>query len=454
MKSRAFTLIEVAVALAIGSVIAAAALLTLLNAHSAQQNAVAKAALARDAELVFDIIGKDITAMGVGVPRGDRIDVPDFVGTREDHQLRPLIRIGKPDNIVFLGDLPYPNADLNGIVTVADVGGGAALNHLDVTSEISPCVPSAGGATSYQCDNTTATLLTGPSGGVFGAGDICDAGHPSSRLCPWALNKWESGSHHVHLVVGAVDGGWYEREWNGSATATDGPYLGIALSNGAGSGNTFNSGGAPAVQLDEMFQKNAGGYAATVDRVFWSLEDSATPGNACPAGSTDCVLLRRQCWGRIVDPGAANFPKVGNGNFRSTATPTDCAPPTDGTGWETVMTGVSAFTLTYNDESGTSITGTWDLDSAAKVASVDVSLALSRKVSGSVQTSDFQMKKRFYIDNFGGLIDNAGAAAAPAGHAPHPGGHGHGGCGFLGFLFGCGHHFGFFSHGGHHGGHH
>jgi hypothetical protein len=388
-----------------------------------------------------------VSSAGAGVPRGYRIDSSDFPGpVIEDHELRPLVRVGASDHIAFVGDLPYPNAELNGITTIADLAGGGAFDELYLTSELTPCVPQSSGAGSYSCPNETRALVPGPAaGGVFPVTDRCtQAAGAGKRLCPWGMNKWQGNP--VQLVLGGVDGSWYERQWDFASTASNGPYFGINLTGGRPSGTSFVAGpsglknpdlvGRPAGAA--LFSSNGGGFVSNVDRVFWSFEKKGAPGAACPGPNQGCVLLRRQCWGPLVDPGNGNFPGVTASAYRSDKTPTNCAAPANGTNWETVMTGVDSFVLSYFDDAGAPITAAWDLGTAVDVESIGVDLVLSRKIAGTTAVSTYRSSQRFFINNNGGLVSLPPPPGAPP---PPPPAHNHGGCGH--------HHCGQHGHGDH-----
>lgn len=409
---RAFTLIEVLVGLVIGAIIATAAVATLSQVYQFQSEIVGRNNAARDAELVIDMFGRDLTFAGAGVPRGLRKDVPDFSAPVEPHQLRPLFRAAKPDHIVFVGDLPYPNAELNGFAHLVDLKtfGGTNEHGLAIMSEVSGCVPPSSAPGSYTCSTSAQSLF---GAGVLTGADCVFATRTSSRSCPWALNKYQAGSNNVHLVVGTTDGGWYEREqaFVGAQIEDEDPYLVLHPEHGSGDGNGFVlNGDADDTDLvaAELLVPAGSAFIAHIDRVFWSFE--ATAGGACVA-PPNCVLRRRQCWGMVDDPGAADWPVIADAPFRSDRTPLHCDPlNNDGTGWETVMTGVDAFTLQYFDSAGVALTGAWDAAQSARVKAVHVELALTRPVVGTNRTMLHRVQKQFFIENRGGLLNTPAAS--------------------------------------------
>jgi len=400
---RAFTLIEVLVATTMMLVVLAGAVAVFTFAVTVQAEGIIRNQLARDGQLVLDTLGRDLSFAGVGVPRGFRGDVADFTGgTRESHQLRPVFRRFKAAHLVLVGDLPYPNADLHGVVAVAHIDP-ATDAAVAVTSELSPCVPTSAVPGDYRCEPHLASSL-----GPFPAGDACTAANPTARTCPWAMHKWQRrNTAPVHLVFGGIDGRWFEREWNIPNTVGVGPYLALALEPTSPDGNTY-TGTAPALPQSSFFASRGGGFVAQLDRVFWSLEEPGAPGTPCSSiAAPFCVLRRRQCWGAVVDPGAADFPVVGDGAYRADRTPTDCAPPFDGTDWETVVTGVRALGLRAFDATGVELVGAWTPAQAALVASVEMELVLEARVPGTARTLSQRLRQRVHIKNRGGIDGGA-----------------------------------------------
>lgn len=396
----AFTLVEVLVATTIMLITLTGAVSVFTFAVGVQSEGMVRNQLARDAQLVVDMLGRDLSSAGVGVPRGFRADPADFTGgTRESHQLRPLFRRFKPDHLAFVGDLPNPNADLNGIVQISHIKDDD--HRTFVTSELASCVPPASSPGIYVCDTATASPL-----GPFPAADACREGQGGARTCPWGMNKWQMrGGSPVRLVYGGIDGSWFEREWDMTQFATsEPPYFGMHIRHSGPNGNTYDSSGAHALPQTSFFGSRGGGFIAQIDRVFWSLENPGAPGTACSATTAPfCVLRRRQCWGGIDDPAAATFPSVGDGAFRASNTPTNCTPPFDGTDWEIVATGVRALNLEAFDAAGVALTGAWTPPTAARVASVEFELVLEGLVKGNGRTLTQRMRQRVHIKNRGGI---------------------------------------------------
>lgn len=410
-----FTLIETMVSLVVAATITAVALDVLLGTLQAQREVGAKAKLARDAQLVVDRFTFDTAYLGAGIPRGFRADPADFTGgSRASHQLRPPIRIGRADNLVFVGDLPFENADLPGLAKFVDVdrgwdGSGAANDQIMVSSELCPCVPPATIPGSYSCTCRNRTLV----GGSFAAADDCNASQKNARLCPWSLNKWQRlGDDNAYVVLGNATGDWHYRRTalNSAAIDDDEWGLQVKLDRWRPAGNTGDDTAAGAANLDvNKFHKPIGSaFVAVPDRVFWSYETAA--GAACPTGATDCVIRRRQCWGRLVDPAVTTFPGVTDTAFRSTSEPDNCTAGADGTPWETLATQVASFSLRYFASSASEVTGSWTPAKASTTRLVELTFTLKTRVgSREVAVSE---SRRVYLNNAGGIL---GAALADGG---------------------------------------
>lgn len=374
-------------ALTIGAILTTAATATLLVARNAAAESALKASMARDGQLVMDNIERDLAFLGAGVPKATNAD---SAGVAVGRSMLPVVRAGLSSNLVFIGDLPYPNAEVPGIAGLARVNAGAPSRTLTVTDEISgPCVPPASNATA-KCLTGNTTLVPG----TYAAADNCDALQPTARTCPWGMRKWQNGSGgDTFLTFVDIAGNWYSRKLTGIDAGTpvlafEGLYTGVALTAGFPAG-------AGADDIDPSTFLGAG-YVANIDRVFYALEDPTSPGSAC--GSTTCALYRNQCWGSVGDPTAAGFPAAGTGFIGTTVAPSNCTAGSDGTGWETLATGISSFSFTYFQNNAV-LSAPLNAGDRTNVRAVEVNLTMTKKVPGQTRNAVVNMRRRFFLNN-------------------------------------------------------
>jgi type II secretory pathway pseudopilin PulG len=419
MKTRGekgFTLIELMVALGMALAITTAAMGVLMSAMKTQKEATMRAELARDSQFLIDTLSRDLAYLGAGVPRGfegnftgNLIASGVFVTnttaaqltTAAPDQLRPALRIGDDDYLAFLGDLPYPNADLNGIVGTGQMDA-LVDNSTDIAvqSELSPCAPPASAPGNYVCDTRTESYIQGVGGAA------CTQSSINQPTCPWGMNKWQAdGGGFVPLVFSAVDGTWYRRRWNRATMAANGGRAQISLNAAqpAGTGGQLPTKGFVQSTV-------GGGMGAQLDRVFWSVRDS---GGAAGCGTPPCTLLRRQCWGwnlaGAVDPASASFPVAGGAAIRPPTVPGDCTTDTQGTDWEEIAGDVEEFTLSFfgpadlpSSPLGTAIS----IASAANTRVIEVDFLMRRDIPGDAngRTMEQRTVRRFWLENAGGIV--------------------------------------------------
>lgn len=421
-----FTIIELMVVIIISLTISGMALGALLEVKRIQQEASARNQMSRDAQLVMDQLGYDLNYFGVGVPEAFPATSQPTISAAAANQMRPALRQAKTTGLVFAGDLPYPNAELNGIVFVA--ARSSDNDHkIAVTSEISPCVPArAGAGVNYTCDpeNESSPFASHVPSDYTSADTCTEAnGWPSApslpaRLCPWGQNKWQRASdNRVALTLGSPGGTWYALKWPDSPPFDDITFAGSTESNGFGLHlyHGFPSSGESEEDDDEsgehelplsIVNSNGSGtaYVAHIDRVFYSLESG--------------TLYRRQCWGAThaggVDPGHTSWPMVSDALSTTASTPSFCSAPTDGTGWETLVSGVGTFALRYFDRENVEVDVTpFTPEKAAKVRVVEATITVSRtNYPRAGQTISHTLTRRFHLRNWGGI---AGIAASLGG---------------------------------------
>lgn len=400
-KPRAFTLIEVIIALSLGALLMAGVLYIFNMTRYTAVAAGTRAEMARDAQLVLDTLAKDLAHTGAGVPLGTCQDVSCTAAST----LTPFIRRAQPHSLVLLGDMPLPNSELSGIGLLTHLDGDATSENVAVQSEISgACTPYATTVdvftgSAQHCKTSKTTPLVFPDIDVTSTTDDCFEGQTNRRTCPWALNKWRTlGNDHssnvaTSFVAVEVDGDFYTRRWSGTFTGVDG-WTGIRLSAGS-------LGGAPTLPRDAMYNSVGGAYLSTIDRVFWSVENA--DGTEC--SGTFCRIKRKQCWGEIQNPGSATFPSAGTSFIGSASSIDLCAPAAsdaeagDGTAWETLATNVESFTVTYYQSPTTSLGSAVASASLPLIRAVDVELTIKRTPPGGGQALRHTAKQRFLLEN-------------------------------------------------------
>lgn len=406
-SARGFTLIELMVALGMALAVTTAALGVLLMVVDTQREGQKRNALARDAQLAMDLIAHDLGYAGVGVPRGYEADADgNLIGavtTDAAAQLRPAIRIAQDDYLFFVGDLPYPNAELNGIAQPSMLQGNpanlnASVGRISVSSSLSGCAPGSGGG--YVCDTTVSTTFDV-------GGSNCTSASSTQPTCPWGLKKWQvDGSGEVPLLFGSFDGRWWRRSWNMSSGGTDSNRVMIDFGDGDLPVNGFVGFGV------------GGGFIATLDRVFYSLDE---PNGAACGGSGGCVLRRKQCWGwgDSLRPGDSSFPaRLGTPPRLSGGTIASCdasAASRTGTPWEAVVEDVKSLDFEYFDATGAQLsTDITDAAELARIRTIRVTLVLERELREGI-TLDYTLQRQFYLENAGGLISDPQTTHASGG---------------------------------------
>lgn len=413
-STRAFSLLELLVALSMAAVIATAAITMFLNVRFSSLEIASRAQMARDGQVALDAIERDLRFIGAGVPLGTNGDASSTSASNKS--LLPILRVARDDNLVFLGDQPYPNAELPGLASLAYVGASGSSGHrIAVTSETSGfCIPPNGatGSGLFGCETSKTTLLpdlTSAGNCANGTGVITTsstaADFTAARTCPWGMNKWQLGaSGLVYLTLVDGEGRWYERRNQSSGLGggdVDGRYMGLHLE------HDFPASGDHFVGRPRFFANAGGSYVTVMDRVFYAVEQTASPGTACTgAVGSDCMLRRRQCWGRLQDPTNATFPAAGTSSFvGSSSTQLNCDAG-DGTAWETVVSGVEDVTFRYFQDATTQVSGSGTgapLSSAqaSTVRAIEVEVRLRKKIPGSSPARFLTdvLRRRFFLSN-------------------------------------------------------
>lgn len=389
----AFTLLELVVGTTMSLAIAGFAMSTLLATQSTQRETQLKNAVTRDAMYMLDSVGGDLALAGVGVPYGG--DVEGLANS-----MRPVFRVAAAQQMTFLGDLPLPNSDFNGLATVANVGT-ADNRGIAVSSELTLCPPPSGGG-GYVCNTARHGLV--PIAATDA--DLCDPSNLATRTCPWALGKWQptGAAGAQDIIVSSASGVWAQRRlpYSGATPASIdvGNFRGVLISNTAPNGYPGGLDGGTFVT-----PRIGTSFISTVDRVFYSVEREDNSGT-CTATDRKCKLFRRHCWGTVADDSSAGFPAAGSPPLNIGAIPAACDPPLNGTRWEPVANNLESLTFRYFDRDGIELTTPVSNAELPNIAAVDVELIIARVIGPDRPDTLLRqrMQRRFFVeagDGFG-----------------------------------------------------
>lgn len=412
-RPRGTTLIEMMIVLVIAFLISALALQALLEVKRVQDEANVRNQMFRDVQLAIDHIGHDLNYVGLGVPAGlAAVAEQSSLSAAFTDQMRPVVRRAKAGSFAMVGDLPYPNAELPGIMNVAAVATSGNPHKVTLTSELSPCVPArSGAAAGYTCDpEDPESVFASRVPSDYGGADRCTEStlwpNPA-RLCPWGQNKWQPGSNSkVQFVLGAPDGTWYVLRWPRVTSSSSSNYTdeenGIALH------LDHDHPGSNEHDLDADLVINSSGagsaWVSQLDRVFYLL-DSGT-------------LYRRQCWGAVwsssVVAGDTSWPDVGDTALTLATNPAFCSVPDEGTGWEPVVSNLTSLSFTYRDRDDAVVdVAALTPEEAASIRTVEVDVRLERTNTPALgRTVSTSLRRRFHLQNAYGIV---GAPAAAGG---------------------------------------
>lgn len=326
MRRRGFTLIEVVIGLTMAVFLAATAMSFLVTIRKHAVEASVRAQMNRDGQVLLDLFEHDLVYFGAGVPFGLGPSGQDLI---------PAARRSHTHALAFVGDLPYPNTEVNGVMMVGGVTVGALS--ASVTSELSGACrpPGAAAAANRLCDTRRYNSLGLP---VVGSG--CSTSALGARTCPWGMRKWQRDNNsRVGVTLIRPDGTFDNYEHSADFSSLGAGRI-VDVSDTA---HLDLSAGAPFVGADS----GVGSAFTHLDRVFWAIEqDGAAAGTEC---TTTCALFRRQCWAPGGLPDNAGFPSFANAYYGIDQNPSGCVvnTPTDGTNWEKVASGISAAQFFY-----------------------------------------------------------------------------------------------------------
>lgn len=396
VRARGFTLLELAVSIALGVIVIGTAAAVLATVLRDNRRARIHSELQRDAELASQLLAQEVRQAGLGVPTGHHVSencnastgVCNYIyGTGSAgtaNELRFLARailVAGTAELGILGDLPRPDSNYN------------AFGPLHSRGSASNADGSNGDGIAWHTENNGTCMPPGcstSSTSLFfpGAGD-CTGG--TALTCPWASRRIAPGE-----PIQIVDGGG---NWGHSAASAP-----FALATGMPTGAT---GLRLAFRYDQGVPRRwpnngpgagpAGligqGWVTTLDRVFYRLS-TTTPKR----------LERRQCWGD-PDPGHAAWPPHTSNAIP--VSPGSVVPPVSGgvtinatvcTPFETIARNVDSLTFTYADAAGTTLTSFPDGDSKNAIRSVAWTLVLKRP-DGSGRDVSYTIQGATRIEN-------------------------------------------------------
>lgn len=350
MKRRAapggFTLLEVAVAVAL-SVIVIGAATTVLSAVLVQNKRQRiHSDLQRDAELVGQLLATELRQAGLGVPQGPHIqkNCPGGVctftyGTGANTTSAGLrfgahrLLVAAPTEIGLVGDLPRPDSNYPVFGPLHSRHSGAGTGILAWHNESNgTCIPPGCATSGFS---------------TFFPGSGIDCSTVGGEItCPWALRRVARGdrlqvvdgrgdwAHAGVDTAGAVGG-------NSSLLGVLGLRLSPAMDPSANSWLNDSAGVGPSGFAGQ-------GFVTTLDRVFYVFDSVAG------------VIRRTQCFGD-PDPGHADWPESANTvpGSPGTITPPVTAPSTSAqnrcVGPEVVARHVTSVAFTYFDQAGAAV---------------------------------------------------------------------------------------------------
>ena len=367
MRARAFTMMELAVALGMSVVVIGAITGVLSMMMRLQQRERIMSELQRDGEFASQLLSSELRQAGLGVPSGEHIwhnagaaNFPYGTVAPASFGARRVLVAGA-GQLAFLGDLPKPDASyptfgpIHNRVTGNPAGNPSATPPTHVVNSVAwhtesngDCVPDGGG-------NTCAAGITTATASQFFPGDAttCTTATPLQRTCPWALGR-VFANDSLQIVDGA--GNWAHAHVVSPVTvvndATHNGVMSLSVSNydyGVISGAPADSVWRNTAEGDGPGGTIGQGWVTTLDRVFYE--------------KVGTVLQRTQCFG---DPDPANakwppdtataFPAA---PFSFTAPCVACGASAPNavvcTPAETVARNVTSVAFSYFDATGTGV---------------------------------------------------------------------------------------------------
>jgi type II secretory pathway pseudopilin PulG len=344
---RAFTLIEVVVAMVLSIIILGVCTTIMVNTLAEGRRTRTHSEMARDASLTAQLFAHELRQAGLGIPSGGHINAAYGSSANDDDDddddddgdgdgepgvaFYASLLVAGSDQIGITGDFPRADASYNafGPLHNRTVSNGNVAWH---TENNGSCVVDADAG---SCSTAV--------GSVFFPGEAgCNTSGTSAfgdRTCPWGMRRVVPGER---LIIVSGDGRWAHAAMStvGTIDAT-GPLnvLAARLSPGYSPADWPNP-PSPSLPVTTPNETAGQGFVATIDRIFFRY-DSATR-----------TIERMQCSGD-PDPDHPSWP-----NQSATAIPTTPAfTPTGGAAqvcgpFEIIARHVESLTFTYLDGSG------------------------------------------------------------------------------------------------------
>jgi type II secretory pathway pseudopilin PulG len=349
-RGRAFTLLELAIGIALSGVLLAAvmAVFAAVTLSTARQRAFSD--MSRDAEFLGGLLTSDLRMAGLGVPTGTHIMedcdatgscTPRYGTTAPAEFLAKRIILAAPAAIGVLGDLPRPDSNYPAFGPLHNRVTGVGRNSIGWHTE------NNGGCLPTGCNIRTSSMFF-PND----TSNACSSSDDNARTCPWGLRRLVA-LDRLQIIDG--NGNWAHTGAISPLSAVDDaahnnvlslsvspPFDLAAISGDANDQIWLNTTAAdgPGGFLGQ-------GWVTTLDRAFYQL-----------VGTT---VRRTQCWGD-PDPEHANWPPSAVNTMPAsvavtpavggsvTTTANICTPA------EIVARNVQSIAFAYFDSSGTAVT--------------------------------------------------------------------------------------------------
>jgi hypothetical protein len=315
-STRAFSLLEVAVASALMSVVFSMTVSVMATVLAGNRRARAHSEILRDGTFVSELFNTEIRQAGLGVPpafdnycaaRGYHIrrsctagvTCTSLFGTTPPLNFNTSVIVAAASQVGIVADLPRADGQYSAYGPLHDRPTGQS----DATSaewlvwhteNNGGCAP---GNTCTLADFSTFFFDTT-------AAQICAATNPNARTCPWGMNRVRGGER-IQIVAG--DGNWSHAALAAGPVVGDvgGGRLGVSLSPGFDINNPASAAFILSGVWGNRAQSDgpgaisgvADGWVMTLDRVFF-FHDAPTK-----------TIQRVQCSGD-PDPNHASWPNA------------------------------------------------------------------------------------------------------------------------------------------------